>query len=243
MTKQLTTTRRIAAALAWVLGSAAGWALVTVGLWGQSTLYTYQQVAIALLGYLLFGALAGAATGLGQSIAIRSLGLGDSRTSAWRWLWASVAGYALALPAGLIIFTLMPLLFGWRSGFPLALPWSVPGSLFYTPFPSSLVYVGFLAGLCQWAVLRSLLDRPTRAIRLLWIFGVWLGIGLGLFAGGIVATLLLIGFGVGTSTGLYPALWGIGWGATSGLVSAAVLWILLRPRRDARGLARPRASE
>jgi hypothetical protein len=28
-------------------------------------------------------------------------------------------------------------------------------------------------------------------MRLLWVFGVWLGIGLGLFAGGAVATLVL----------------------------------------------------
>ena len=113
---QPTNIRRLAAALAWIAGPAVGWALIA-GVFANQSLYTYRDVALALLAYLLVGALAGAATGLGQALAWRLLG-----RPARRWLWASMAGYGLALPAGLIIFTLLPVLTGWRSGFPLVLP-------------------------------------------------------------------------------------------------------------------------
>jgi hypothetical protein len=216
MTIQPVAPRRLSAALAWLLAGAVGWAVVPVYLRDQG-MRTYREVVVALPGYLLLGLLMGAATGLGQALAWRLPG-----SSARRWLWASVAGYGLAFPGGLIIGTLT-LSINWD--FPL----TAPGSLIYSPFPGDLVYAGFLAGLCQLAALRSLLDRPTLAMRALWVFGAWLGLGLGLFAGGMAATLF-VGSAVADSLlgGLYPVVWGAGWGATVAAVSAAVLWILRR---------------
>jgi hypothetical protein len=179
---------------------------------------TYGEVVVALPVNMLLGVLAGAATGLGQARAWRLPWPG-----ARRWLWASVAGYGLALPGGLILGTLM-LPIHWD--FPL----TVPGSLSYQPFPGDLVFAGFLAGLCQLAALRSVLDRPTRAMRALWVFGAWLGIGLGLFVGGTAATVFVGTNGLADSLldGLYRVVWGAGWGVTVAVVSSVVLWILRR---------------
>jgi hypothetical protein len=212
-------------AVLWLLGSAIVWAVVPVVLQGQ-TLRTYREIVAALPVYLLLGLLVGAATGLGQALAWRL-----PRRAAGRWLWASVAGYGLALPGGLSVGTLLLA----RS---FNFPWSVPGSLSYSPFPADLVYAGFLAGLCQLAALRAVLDRPTLAMRALWLFGAWLGIGLGLFAGGMAATLLvgipgLVDSFVGA---LYRVVWGVGWGVTVAVVSSGVLWIL---RRETGRLTQP----
>jgi hypothetical protein len=219
MPPSISDARRLAAALAWLAGSALGWALLVSALW-QQPLYTYRDLILALPVWLVFGALAGAATGLGQALAGRLLG-----QPARPWLWASITGYGLALPAGLLAGALLLLLFGSRSG--LVLPWSQPGSLSYSPFPANPIYAGFVVGLCQWPVLR--LRRPTPAMRLLWICGVWLGIGLGLFAGGALATFLFHGL----SSAQFALAWGAGWGLTIGLVSAGVLWVLRRAQAPA----------
>jgi hypothetical protein len=209
--------RRFDWANVWLLVSAAGWAVVPVVLVGTGG-RTYREVLAALPVYLLLGLFVGAATGLGQALAWRLPG-----PAARRWLWASVAGYGLALPGGLIIGILL-LLHNWNF------PWDVPGSLSYQPYPSSFPSAGFMAGLCQLAALRVVLDRPTLAMRALWVFGAWLGIGLGLFAGGIAATLLVGTNGLAHSfiASLYQVVWGAGWGVTVAVVSSGVLWILRR---------------
>jgi hypothetical protein len=215
--------RLVGAASAWVLAPALGWAVVPYFLWNW-ILPTYRAAAIALLGYLLVGLLVGAATGLGQGLSLRLAG-----RPAAGWLLASLLGYGLALPGGLLIGLLFASIM-WQLNFgsPL-LPLTEPGSVTYYAFPGSLVFAGFLAGVCQWAALRSHLDRPTRAMQMLWVLGAWLGIGLGLFVGGTIATRL-----VGTdapASGAYGVVWGAAWGSVVGLVSAGVLWIL---RREAR---------
>jgi hypothetical protein len=220
--------RRAGTALLSALGPVLGWALVPVLLLDQSA-RTYLELAAALPRWLWVGALAGGLTGLGQALAWRRLGW-----PAAGWFWRSLLGYVLMLPASLVIFALVPLLFGVGSGFPLRLPLNVPGSLTYYLFPASVIPAGFLAGLCQWPSLRALLRAalpsrpPTPAMHWLWVLGVWLGIGLGLFLGGYVATLTLAGLGLSSAAPLYPLLHGAAWGATIGLVSGAVLWIIRR---------------
>jgi hypothetical protein len=205
--------RRFDWATVWLLAGAVGWAVVPVFLGGQG-MRTYREVVAALPVYLLLGLFVGAATGLGQARAWRLAG-----PAARRWLWASVAGYGLAFPGGLIVGMLL-----------LNFPWDVPGSLSYQPFPGDLVFAGFLPGLFQLAALRAVLDRPTLAMRALWVFGAWLGIGLGLFAGGTAATLLVGTNGMADSfiASLYRVVWGAGWGVTVAVVSSGVLWILRR---------------
>jgi hypothetical protein len=209
----------------WLLVSAAGWAVVPIVLLGAGG-RTYREVLAALPVYLLLGLFVGAATGLGQA-----LGWGLLGPAARRWVWASVAGYGLALPGGLVVGMLL-LLHNWNF------PWDVPGSLSYQPYPSSFPSAGFLAGLCQLAALRVALDRPTLAMRALWVFGAWLGIGLGLFAGGMAASLLVGTNGLADNfvAGLYQVVWGAGLGVTVAVVSSGVLWLL---RREAGRLAQP----
>src|SRR5579859_7334653 len=89
--------RLVGAASAWVLAPALGWAAVPYFLWSW-TLQTYRAAAMALLGYLLVGLLVGAATGLGQGLAMRLVG-----RPAAGWLLATMVGYGLALPGGLLI--------------------------------------------------------------------------------------------------------------------------------------------
>jgi hypothetical protein len=207
----------------WLLVSVAAWAVVPA-LLGNQTLRAYREVVVALPGYLLLGLIVGAATGLGQALAWRL-----PAPSAQRWLWASVAGYGLAFPAGLILGTLLlSLTWNWHNGTYLFMPLTDPASTTYWPFPGDLVYAGFLAGLCQLSALRSVLDRPTPAMCALWVFGAWLGIGLGLFLGGWSATLF-VGTGALADSfvgGLYRVVWGAGWGVTVGLVSTLILWLL-----------------
>jgi hypothetical protein len=138
----------------WLLAGAVGWTVVPAFLGGTGG-STYREVLAALPIYLLLGLFVGAATGLGQTRAWRLPG-----PATRRWLWASVAGYGLAFPGGLIVGILLLSLY-WNF------PWNVPGSLSYQPFPGDLVFAGFLAGLCQLAALRSVLDRPTLAMRAL----------------------------------------------------------------------------
>jgi hypothetical protein len=201
----------------WLLAGAMGWAVIPFMLGGQS-LRTYREIWNALPAYLLLGLFVGAAIGLGQALAWHLPG-----PAARRWLCASVAGYGLALPGGLIVGTLLLSRY-WNF------PSNVPGSLRYSPFPASLVYAGFLPGLFQLAVLRKVIDRPTVAMRALWALGAWLDLSLGLFAGGIAATLLVGITGLADSVvlDLYRLVWGIGWGVTVTEVSSGVLWILRR---------------
>jgi hypothetical protein len=217
--------RRFDWANVWLLVSVAGWAVVPIVLVDTGG-RTYREVLATLPVYLLLGLFVGAATGLGQALAWRLPG-----PAARRWLWASVAGYGLAFPGGLIIGILL-LLPNWN------LPWDVPGSLIYRPFPSSFPSAGFLAGLCQMTALRSVFERPRLAMRALWLLGASLGIGLGLFAGGIAAIVLVGTYGLGDSfiASLYHVVWGAAWGVTVAVVSSGVLGIL---RRETGRLTQP----
>ena len=142
----------------------------------------------ALPGYGLLGVLVGAIAGLGQTLAWRLPG-----QRGWRWLWANMAGYGLAFPGGALICLLTASnAWGLRTGTFLFIPLAEPGSIIYLVFPGSLVYGGFLAGLCQWLALRPLLARATHAMHAPWVLGVWFGVGLGLFLGGPVISSSLL---------------------------------------------------
>ena len=100
MTTRTMATDGAALPITWLLGTAAGWSLVPLVLF-QQTMRTYLEVVQALPVYLLLGLVVGALTGLGQRLMWPG-------ASARRWLWATVLGYGLALPAGLIIGVLIP---------------------------------------------------------------------------------------------------------------------------------------
>lgn len=226
--------RRVGLAAICLLGSAAGWALVPLVLFGRIE-RTYRDVALSLPASLLLGLIVGAATGLGQVLACRLHG-----PAAWRWLRASLAGYGLAIPGGIIIgLLIVSFTYGLHSGAFVFLPLTEPGSVTYWSFPAAPVYGGFLAGLCQLVALRGLIDRPTRAMSALWVLGAWAGIGLGLFAGGeIAAQLLPGGAALGTTAdAFFKLVWGGAWGATAGLISASLLWILQRETAKMKRLA------
>ncbi len=174
--------------------------------------------------YFLLGPLLGATTGIGQGLVWRLQG-----QPARPWLWSSVLGYGLALAGGLVIGVLIPsVAWGVRTGSFLFMPLTEPGSVFYAGFPADLIYGGFLVGLCQWAALKPRLGRSRPTMALLWVSGLWLGIGLGLFVGLAVATFAL---GWDVPRGVRDVVQAAAWGATVGLVSGAVLWILQREAR------------
>jgi hypothetical protein len=206
----------------WLLGTALGWSLVPPVLNGL-VMRTYLDVARVLPVYLLLGLVVGAVTGLGQMQVW-------SGAAALRWLWATVLAYGLALPAGLVIGKLIPsVAWGLRTGTFGFMPLVGQGSVTFMPYPAAVIFGGFVVGLCQWRRLKRWLAPARPPMGWLWVFGVWAGIGLGFFvAGSVVPTV----FGSDWRLSLSLALHGLLWGAATGSISLAVLWILQRESRQ-----------
>jgi hypothetical protein len=146
---------------------------------------------------------------------------------------ASTLGYGLALPAGLVVVTLIPSLFRVVSGdTPWFLPLSEPGGTMFWPRPAVLALCGGVVGAAQWLALRRHLPRARLAMALLWVFGAWMSLSVGLAVGALVRTGML-GFDwpvfarglIGQATA----------GAVIGLLTGALLIVLLR---EAQRLAR-----
>jgi hypothetical protein len=173
----------------WILTTSLGWALVPLTPL-QSTFRTYVEIARQVPVYALVGLLLGATSGLGQAMVWKLRG-----QPAARWWWASALGYALALPLALIGFTLVPSFFTALQGQnPFFLPLTEPGSTTFWPPPQTLALCGGIVGAAQWLALRRLLPRSTLAMALLWVFGAWLSLSLGMALGGL-ARQIAPGFG------------------------------------------------
>ncbi len=129
---------------------------------------------LPLLGsYALIGAGLGLVAGMLQTIVLY---LGGYALKSW-WL-ATLAGFGLAFPAGLLIGALIP----WAA-------WGLHGQVFLAPgsgevfYPSTLAGVlgGFVVGIVQWRALRVLFPGASGKEAALWALGAWLSLGLGAF--------------------------------------------------------------
>jgi hypothetical protein len=168
--------------LLWIIATAAGWIFGVIDLAGAQA-RTYMEILRMIPYYASQGLLIGLGTGLGQSLVLQP----RLRRSS-EWFQATFVGYGLAFPIGLLIATLIP-----SVAFPLRgsnfLPLSVPSTIFFTPYPAAVIFGGFVVGIAQWTVLRRILPKKNLRIGLLWMLGVWLGVGLGMFVGQWVYTV------------------------------------------------------
>ena len=160
----------------WIGASILGWAIAPISAF-DSTLKTYAALAMQMLGFLLCGVLMGAVIAIGQSSALRRYKHVDARG----WLWATFIGYALYLPAGLALHTVLmfPV---WGIDF---LPLAQPGTVSFITLPQSVMYGGLVVGLAQWLALQSFAPRRDWVMAMLWIFGTWASIVVGWLLGSI----------------------------------------------------------
>ena len=206
--------------LLWMLATSLGWALVPFTPL-QTTFRTYAEIVRQVPAYAVFGLLLGAATGLGQALVWKLQG-----RPAARWWWASAVGFGLALPAGLLVVTLTA-----SSAFALAganfffLPLTEPAGMLFVALPPALALCGGIVGLAQWPFVRRLLPRARTSMALLWVFGVWLSLSLGMYLGAL-ARELAKGF---AQTTAYQGLIGrSAAGAIIGMLTGALLIVLMR---------------
>jgi hypothetical protein len=204
----------------WVLATSVGWALVPFTALDVS-FRTYAEIVRQLPVHGLVGLVLGMTTGLSQAVVWNKQG----RPSA-RWFLATALGYGIAFPTCLILFTLMTT-FSWTQfgqHTPL-LQWTEPGTIVFYPLLQTLALSGGIVGAAQWLALRRLLPRARRAMTLLWVFGVWLSLNLGMYLGALVRAWAL---GLGWH-GQVPGLLGrTVAGATIGLLTSVLITILLR---------------
>src|SRR5258706_15223555 len=88
----------------WVSANALGWLFGPIPVL-SALAYSLQDVARLLPLYLWQGSLLGVVIGALQSLAIRMVG-----GKALRWFAATVVGYSLTFPTGLVLFTAIALL-------------------------------------------------------------------------------------------------------------------------------------
>jgi hypothetical protein len=204
----------------WVLATSVGWALVPFTALDPE-FRTYAEIARQLPMYCFVGLLLGLTTGLLQAVVWKLLGM-----PAARWWWATTLGYGLALPLSLIVFTLILSMFLMLRGQnPLFLPMTEPAGTQLYPLPGSMALWGGVVGAAQWLAMRRLLPRATRAMALLWVFGAWLSVSLGLTFGALARQWQM---GLAWQ-GLAPGLIGRAVaGAASGLFSSLLVIFLMR---------------
>jgi hypothetical protein len=161
--------------LLWIGISALGWFLVPINTLSPN-LRTTWEVAIRALTYTACGLIIGLVLGIGQFLVLKQKWYASKK-----WFFMTLAGYTLALPIGLAISTLIPAI-----AFPLRgssfLPLMVPSTIFFFPYPTDIVFGGWVVGIAQWIALRQMLPYRNSRLAALWILGVWLSIGLGIFA-------------------------------------------------------------
>ncbi len=193
--------RHLCTLLLWTLITALGWSAGVLDL--ASSARTYVEVARLLPLYLAEGLLIGAVAGFGQMLLLRG-----TLPRPWTWFWATVAGYALAPPVGVVVTVLIP-----STAFPFQglnlLPLSTPSTMTIFLHPTSLFWGGFVLGLFQWQRLKRALPAPNNRKALLWVLACWLGFGLGILVTGWarisqVAAMnrALMGAVIGLCTGL-----------------------------------------
>lgn len=220
-------------ALLWMLTTSLGWALVPFTPL-QPEFRTYAEIARQVPVYALVGLLLGATTGLGQALAWKLQG-----RPAARWWWASALGHALALPLGLVVVTLLPAFFSVLRGEDPSwfLTWTEPGGMVFVPLPAALALCGGVVGLAQWLALRRLLPQARFSMALLWVFGVWFSLSLGMYLGALARELAK---GFGPTVAVQGLVGRAAAGAAIGLLTGVLLIVLMREARrpSERDLAR-----
>jgi hypothetical protein len=161
--------------LLWMGISALAWLLAPINSL-QPTLRTYLDVANRVLAYAICGLIMGFVMGFGQFLVLK-----QKLVSSKKWFFLTLAGCTLALPVGLVISTLVPAI-----SFPLHgssfLPLRGPSTFIYFPFPGDIFFGSWVIGFAQWIALRQILPYWNYRLATLWVFGVWLSIGLGIIA-------------------------------------------------------------
>ena len=163
----------------WILATSVGWFSGIFDL-TDSIARTYLEIVRLIPLYLAEGLLIGMVIGIGQMLILRRI-----MPKASPWFWATLLGYALAFPTGLLVTVLIP-----SIAFPLQgmhfLPLAGPSTMTIYLFPDSLFWGGFMVGILQWQVLKQIVPNPNLKKAALWIFASWLGFGLGILARGWV---------------------------------------------------------
>ena len=203
----------------WIGVNALGWLIAPINALSPD-LRTYLEVANRALAYAAWGLVIGSVTGIGQFLVLK-----QKWYSTKRWFFMTLVGYTFALPIGLAVSTLIPAIaFPLRgSGF---LPFREPSSIFFFPFPGDIVLGGWVVGIAQWIVLRQILPYRNSRLAALWILGVWLSFGLGIFA------LLLARSGpININSGIWLdahlAIERVWTGGVSGLVTGLLLLFVI----------------
>ena len=161
--------------LLWIGISALGWFLSPINTFNP-TLRTYLEVGNRALAYAGCGLILGLVMGIGQFLLLK-----QKAVASRKWFFMTLAGYTLALPVGLAVTTLIPAI-----SFPLHgsgfLPLREPSTISFFPFPTDIFFGGWVLGLAQWTVLRQILSYRNSPLAIIWVVGVWLSFGLGIFA-------------------------------------------------------------
>ncbi len=202
--------------LGWLLVTTAGWA---TGILGSKVNEIRSITEIPGIMFILAanGLLIGLITGFGQWLLLR-------RVAAERidgWIWATLIGTGLAAPLGLAVGTAISWI-SFQARGDVFLPEG--STMFFSPFPTHVIFGGYALGAAQWLVLRHILNGHGKKEGLLWVVGTWGGIGLGVLAGSWVRGYVLdIGAVLTVRVIVERAIEGM----ILGIVTGTVLMILL----------------
>jgi hypothetical protein len=219
MNNRLAVKGKVSFLILWIGISALGWFLGPINTL-QPTLRTYLDVANRALAYTICGLFIGLVIGIGQFLVLK-----QKLYSSKKWFFLTLAGYTLALPIGLAIFTLIPAISFTLQGSSF-LPLREPTTIFFFPFPMDIFFGGWVVGIAQWIALRQILPYRNSRLAALWILGVWLSLGLGILAMLFVRTTPI---NINSGMLLDPAL-ALGRvciGVVSGLVTGVLLLLVI----------------
>jgi len=205
--------------LLWMGISAFAWILAPINTF-QPTLRTYLDVANRVLASAVCGLIIGLVMGFGQFLVLK-----QKLASSKKWFFLTLAGYTLALPIGLAISTLMPVLSFTLQGSSF-LPLKEPTTIFFFPFPMDIFFGGWVVGFAQWIALRQILPYRNFCLAALWILGVWLSIGLGIIAM-LIGRLAPININSGMLFDTTLAIERVYIGVVSGLITGFLLLFVI----------------
>ena len=219
MINRLAVKGKVTFLILWMGVNILGWLFAPINALAPD-LRTYLEVANRAFVYAAWGLVIGSVTGIGQFLVLK-----QRWYSTKRWFFMTLVGYTFALPIGLAVSTLIPAIASSirGSGF---LPLNEPASILYFPFPGDVVLGGWVVGIAQWIALRQILPYRNSRLAALWILGVWLSFGVGIFA------LLLARSGpININSGLWfdanLAIERVWTGGVSGLVTGLLLLFVI----------------
>lgn len=194
--------------LLWTLATTIGWWAGVLDL--DFDAKTYLEIVRLLPIFLADGLLIGLVLGIGQALVLRRL-----TSFNWQWVWVTCIGYGLAFMTGLVVTTLIPsiiirLRYG-TSFLPLVEPSTV--SIFLNM--DDLFWGGFLIGIFQWPILKTIVPNPGWNKALLWVLANWFVLGASIFVRAFTQESLLANFQM-------PIL-----GVVMGITPGGILLILL----------------